>query len=546
MTPGDRRPAGETVASPEMFAPPPPGDPPRDVSNAPPPPDIVAAEPLSQEGQWALVWREFRKRRLALAASSLILAIVTASVFAPLLANDRPLAYRGANRYAYEEAYRTVRVLLPRVASATDAEARGTLVRLVDGRLGAMARAVVPETATAIDEYRERFLAAAADGLSAEESSDLRRDLGGFRGDEVGFASQWHFPVTTTLHGLAVGFLVANAALLAVLLAKLVRRRPWRKRTRRIVAFALTGLPVLAGVLWWRLVPDENDTTPYKRGVIAAESEANPNAPVLYETTIWPPVRFGFDEIDQDRKFGRPELFGAAGGERRATWDGPHWLGTDKIGRDVLSRMLWGGRISLSVGLVAVGIYVAIGVVVGAVAGFFRGWVDMLISRVIEIVIVFPTFFLILTIVAFVGPSLMNIMVVIGLTGWTGVARLVRGEFLRLTDQEFVLAGRALGYSAPRLIFRHVLPNAMAPVLVAATFGVAGAILTESALSFLGLGITIPTPSWGGILAEGRATTVAPWLIYIPGLAIFLTILSYNLTGEALRDASDPRLRGSR
>ena len=137
-------------------------------------------------------------------------------------------------------------------------------------------------------------------------------------------------------------------------------------------------------------------------------------------------------------------------------------------------------------------------------------------------------------------------MIVIGLTGWTGVARLVRGEFLRLTDQEFVLAGRSLGYSAPRLIFRHILPNALAPVLVAATFGIAGAILTESALSFLGLGITVPTPSWGSILSEGRATFQAPWLIYLPGFAIFLTIVSYNLTGEALRDASDPRLRGTR
>ncbi|MDQ3332554.1 MAG: ABC transporter permease, partial [Planctomycetota bacterium] len=218
-----------------------------------------------------------------------------------------------------------------------------------------------------------------------------------------------------------------------------------------------------------------------------------------------------------------------------------------KIGRDVLSRMLWGGRVSLSVGLVAVGIYVAIGIIVGSLAGFFRGWVDMFISRSIEIVIVFPAFFLILTIVAFLGPSLMNIMVVIGLTGWTGVARLIRGEFLRLADQEFVLAGRALGYSAPRLIFRHILPNAMAPVLVAATFGVAGAILTESALSFLGLGITVPTPSWGAILDEGRdALRIAPWLIYLPGFAIFATIMSYNLAGEALRDASDPRLRGSR
>ena len=209
--------------------------------------------------------------------------------------------------------------------------------------------------------------------------------------------------------------------------------------------------------------------------------------------------------------------------------------------------MIWGGRVSLSVGIVAVAIYVTIGIVVGSLAGYFRGMCDLIVSRIIEVVICFPAFFLILTIVALIGPGLFNIMVVIGLTGWTGIARLVRGEFLRLVDQEFVLAGRALGYSPLRLIFRHVLPNALAPVLVSATFGVAGAILTESALSFLGLGITVPTPSWGGILADGRsALTRAPWLIHFPGLAIFVTITSYNLVGEALRDAADPRLRGSR
>jgi peptide/nickel transport system permease protein len=209
--------------------------------------------------------------------------------------------------------------------------------------------------------------------------------------------------------------------------------------------------------------------------------------------------------------------------------------------------MIWGGRVSLAVGVVAVAIYVSIGIVVGAVAGYFRGIVDLIVSRIIEVVICFPAFFLILTIVAFIGPGLFNIMVVIGLTGWTGIARLVRGEFLRLVDQEFVLAGRALGYSPLRLIFRHILPNAMAPVLVSATFGVAGAILTESSLSFLGLGIKPPMSSWGNMLHSGRdAIFRAPWMILFPGLAIFVTITCYNLVGEALRDASDPRLRGSR
>ena len=532
-------------AAPETYAPPPPGDPPRDVADLPPPPGIIATDPRSEGGQWALIWREFRKRPLAVAASCLLGLLVTACVFAPFLASERPIFYFGANRFAYADSYRTVRVLLPRIASADDAERR-VLADLAADRLEEMASAVVPETANEVRAFRDRLMDSAVNELAEDDLSQLRRDLAAFASDEVGFVATWHAPVLNILHPLAVVFLIANTVGIMLLAAKLIVRRRWRKFWRRGAALSLLVLPFLGGFLWWLLVPETNDRTPYKRGVRAELAQEEPDAPVFYESVLWPPIPYSYDEIDQDRKFARPEVLELQTDERRSPWDQPHWLGTDKIGRDILSRMLWGGRISLSVGLVAVGIYVAIGVVIGSIAGFFRGWVDMLISRVIEIVIVFPTFFLILTIVAFVGPSLMNIMVIIGLTGWTGVARLVRGEFLRLADQEFVIAGRALGYSAPRLIFRHVLPNAFAPVLVAATFGVAGAILTESSLSFLGLGITIPTPSWGGILAEGRATTVAPWLIYLPGCAIFITILCYNLTGEALRDASDPRLRGSR
>lgn len=533
------------TAAPETYAPPPPGEPVRDVADLPPPAKLIATDSRFEEGQWALVWREFRKRPLAVAASCLLGLLVTLCVFAPFLASERPILYHGANRFAYADAYRTVRVLLPRIASADESE-RATLSRLAGDRLEAMASAVVPDTSAEIRSLGDRLIESAANGMTPEDVAEFRRELNAFSPDDVGFIATWHVPVLSILHPLAIAFLVANLVAIALLFARLIVRRRWRKRSRRMAVLSIVVLPVLAGLLWWLAVPENNDRTPYKRGVRVELAHEEPAAPVFYETVIWPPVPFSYDEIDQDRKFARPEVFEIELGERGSPWDGPHWLGTDKIGRDILSRMLWGGRISLSVGLVAVGIYVAIGVVVGSVAGFFRGWVDMLISRVIEVVIVFPTFFLILTIVAFVGPSLMNIMIVIGLTGWTGVARLVRGEFLRLADQEFVIAGRALGYSAPRLIFRHVLPNAFAPVLVAATFGVAGAILTESALSFLGLGITIPTPSWGGILAEGRATTVAPWLIYLPGFAIFITILCYNLAGEALRDASDPRLRGSR
>ena len=221
-----------------------------------------------------------------------------------------------------------------------------------------------------------------------------------------------------------------------------------------------------------------------------------------------------------------------------------HLFGTDDLGRDVLTRMLYGTGISLKVGFVAVGIAVLIGTVLGAISGYYGGIMDVIIMRFVDIMLCFPSFFLILAVIAFMEPSIFNIMAVIGFTSWMGITRLVRAEFLSLKERDFVLAVKAMGASNMRIIFGHILPNAMAPVLVSATLGVAAAVLTESALSFLGIGVQPPTPSWGNMLTQGQNVLgIAWWLSFYPGMAILITVLGYNLLGEGIRDAIDPRLR---
>lgn len=221
-----------------------------------------------------------------------------------------------------------------------------------------------------------------------------------------------------------------------------------------------------------------------------------------------------------------------------------HFFGTDSLGRDIFSRMVYGARISLSVGFVAVFISVVVGVFLGGISGYYSGWVDSVIMRAVEIMYCFPTIFLIMMVITFLGPNIINVMIVIGLTSWAGLCRLVRAEFMTLRERDFVHSARVQGVSDARIIFRHIMPNAMAPVYVSATLSVGGAILIESALSFLGLGVQIPTPSWGNILTAGKNyIDYAWWLTVFPGMAILLTVLSFNLLGEGLREMLDPKLR---
>jgi peptide/nickel transport system permease protein len=248
------------------------------------------------------------------------------------------------------------------------------------------------------------------------------------------------------------------------------------------------------------------------------------------EEVIYPPIPFAPDEIQLNEKYRRPGI--------------GHLFGTDRLGRDVLAGLIHGTRYSLTIGLVSVGISMVIGLGLGALAGYMGGWMDLFLSRVFELWAAIPPFFLIITAAAFFPPSLFWIMMIIGFTGWVGIARLTRAQFLQVRSFDYVSAAKALGCSNLRIMSAHILPNAIAPVLIPAAFGVAGAILAESGLSFLGIGVPAEVITWGSLLAGARSNISAWWLVVVPGFAIFITVTLYNLLGDGLRDALDPRQRG--
>ncbi len=254
---------------------------------------------------------------------------------------------------------------------------------------------------------------------------------------------------------------------------------------------------------------------------------------ILVFAAVFAPVIAGIDPVAMDLKM------------KNKPPSAEHILGTDAIGRDVWARLVYGARVSLSVGLVAVGIYTSIALVLGSVSGYFGGHVDNVIMRLTDIIMCFPTFLLIITVASVLPPNIFNIMVIIGIFGWPGMTRLIRGQFLSLRSQDFVTAAVAMGVPTRRIIFRHILPNVVGPVVVAATLGLAGAILTESSLSFLGLGVQQPTPSWGQTLTTALQLPILenlPWRWLPPAVAIAFAVLSMNFFGDALRDAFDPRM----
>lgn len=296
---------------------------------------------------------------------------------------------------------------------------------------------------------------------------------------------------------------IASLALLALLAPLIANQKPLLERTA-------SGWSSPALEDYWTYDPDIH----------------RPRAPATYALRV--PVAFSPNTIVLGQRLRSPSR--------------EHLLGTDDLGRDVLSRMIHGARVSLTVGLLATALSLVVGLLLGALAGYYGGTVDWIVSRAIEIILCFPLLFLVLGIVALFKPSIYTIMIALGLTSWTSDARYVRGELLRIREIEFAQAARASGARDARIIFRHLLPNALTPVIVSSSFGVAAAILTESALSFLGLGVPLPTASWGSMLSAAKQhIEYAWWLVLFPGVAIFSTVAAFNIVGERFREALDPR-----
>ncbi len=500
----------------------------------------MTAKKTYSPGYFEITMHQFSKNKLAVAGIVIILLLFAVACFAPIIANDKPLAIHGTFPEKYDDLFYALISNASNYANthqalskentpdlATRASTQGTYTHQSFNRL----KPYIPDDLKeSYNEVQQKYFYSIeqADYDTARETISKFEDE--FYLEESQINPITMYPALKNLSALEFFFMVLYPLIMLLIVKNLFRGSHRPLKARKGIVFSLL-IAFLGAVLWHIFNPSVFDPSNYKRLA---------NDPETCQWAIFPPVPYGENENLISEASSKP------------TWLMPedqrtenyHLLGTDTNGRDVFTRMILGTRISMSVGFIAVGICLVIGVFVGALAGYFRGKTDLLISRLVEIVICFPVFFLILTVLAFLRPSIINIMVVIGVTGWTGIARLCRGEFLKLVKQDFVTAAHALGASNLRTIFKHILPNGMGPILVSVSFGIAGAILTESALSFLGFGVPQPTASWGDLLNNGRSDIQGTWWLTIfPGLAIFIAVTAFNLAGEGLRDALDPRLK---
>lgn len=490
-----------------------------------------------------LILHQFVKNKLAVTGVIIILFLFFVACFAPLIANSKPLALFGQFPDKYDDLYYVTISNISRISiTAEKLKNKKALNRQDKKQLQSLKtnlkrsiKKLKPHLSPKRREYLNKLEKKLFEGIKTFNNENLTELATVFETeffiDKIDLQYVFYFPALKSLTPLNIFFIALYPLfIIFVILKNLFRRKNSPIKLKKEIILCLI-ISLSASLLWLICVKPKFDPTDYKQLA---------NELVGKSFCVFPIIAYGENENIITEASRKPSWLIPA--DKRS--DNFHLLGTDTNGRDVLCRMIWGTRISMSIGFIAVGLCFVIGVFFGSIAGYFRGWVDITISRIIEIVICFPVFFLILTVLAFLRPSIVNIMVVIGVTGWTGIARLCRGEFLKLVRQQFVTAAEALGASSTRIIFKHILPNGIGPILVSVSFGIAGAILTESALSFLGFGVPQPTASWGDLLNNGRNDIQGTWwLTLFPGLAIFITVTAFNLAGEGIRDALDPRLK---
>jgi ABC-type dipeptide/oligopeptide/nickel transport system permease subunit len=541
--------------------------------------DEQRAEEIARRSAFRETVRRLVRTRSARAAIALLLCFHAAAIFAPLIANDRPYVLEAIDFGRYESACKSLAPVTRSLAALVEEGEAHYLARRAPASAQTWAEAIERERSAlrlradtlrhylkASDEALvDRFEAAIDTGLRAPAAAAAPFDAaialaGKIESDlaaidprapatgRVELESQRSHPLLAALSAVDVFLMMLTVCgIFALALNAIAGRRARTSRWR--IQCAASVIVALSLALAWRPLFGRDDVL-----ANAAIKEGIRTGDIRVERALFPPIAMGYAETNLSEAFRPPTWTSASrpGSVRVGAFEPAldsawrHLLGTDSLGRDVLARLLWGARISLSVGLLSALLLTAIGTTVGLLAGWFGGRIDFVISRTIEVVLCFPAFVLVLCAVFFIDPRVVSpilaVALVIGFVGWPGVARLVRAECSKLRELEFVAAARALGLSTPAILARHVLPNAIGPVIVAFSFAVGGGMLTESALSFLGFGVESPVASWGSLVGDSK--TPDHWWIWLaPGVCIFATVVAYNLAGDALRDALDPRRR---